>query len=80
MAAETWSSVKKFELQVKKTTHTEKGYELSLIENLLNCYLAGFRALKEFKEGAISQLELAWLLLVVRSFNSFRCAYVTCPQ
>jgi len=41
----------------------------------LNGYLAGFRAMEEFKTGEMPQLELAWLLLVVRSFYSLRCAY-----
>lgn len=75
MTAETWSSVEAFESQVRQTTHNEKRCELGVVENLLKCYLAGFRALKELKFGEISNLELAWLLLVVRSFNSLRCAY-----
>ena len=75
MAKETGPSLEQVELQVKKTTHNRKRHELALIENLLNCYLGAFRALKGFKIGEITQLELAWILLVVRSFNSLRCGY-----
>jgi hypothetical protein len=75
MAAETWPNPEQLELQVKKTTITNKRAELNLIKNLLNSYLAGFRVLHEFKTGEASRLELAWLLLVVRGFNSLRCAY-----
>ncbi len=75
MAKENGPSLEQGELQVKETTQNRKRHELALIENLLNCYLGGFRALKEFKIGAISRLELAWLLLVVRGFNSLRCGY-----
>ncbi len=79
MAKETWPSLEpsleQFELQVRKTTRNEKRHELGLIENLFNRYLSGFRALNSFKAGEYSQLKLAWLLLVVRSFKSLRCAY-----
>ena len=75
MAKETGPSLEQGELQVKKTTHNRKRYELGLIENLLNRYLAGFRAFKEFKIGEISQLEIVWLVFIVRIFNSLRCAY-----
>lgn len=75
MVAETWSSLEKSELEVKNTTIADKKAELDIIENLLNRYLAGFRALHEFKTGEVQRLELAWLLLVVRGFNSLRCAY-----
>jgi len=74
MGKETWPSLEQGELQVKKITRAEKGYELNLVEQLLNCYLAGFRALSK-KTGRISALVLAQLLLVVRSFTSLRCAY-----
>ena len=75
MTAETWPSLEEIELQVKDTTITNKRYELTLIGNLLNRYLAGFRVLHEFKTGDVRRLEFAWLLLVVRGFNSLRCAY-----
>jgi hypothetical protein len=75
MAVETWPSLEKFESQVKKSTTTNKRAELNLIENLLNLYLRGFRVSHEFKTGEIKRIELAWLLLVVRSFNSLHCAY-----
>ncbi len=75
MAVETWPSPEQLELQVKNTTITNKKAELNLIKNLLNSYLAGFRVLPEFKTGEVPRLELAWLLLVVRGFNSLRCAY-----
>lgn len=74
--AENRASFEESELWLKKTTYSEKGYEIRLIENLLNCYTAGFRTLKEFKTtGEISPLEIAWLLLVAQSFYSLRCAY-----
>ena len=75
MVVETWPSLEEFELKVKNTTITDKKAELDIIENLLNQYLAGFRVLHEFKTGEVRRLELAWLLLVVRGFNSLRCAY-----
>jgi len=75
MVGETWSSLEEFELQVKNTTIANKKAELNIIENLLNLYLAGFRVLHEFKTGEVQRLELAWLLLIVRGFNSLRCAY-----
>jgi len=75
MVKETWPSLEEFEIKVKKTTIANKKAELDTIENLLNQYLAGFRLLHEFKTGEIQRLELAWLLLVVRGFNSLRCAY-----
>jgi hypothetical protein len=75
MVEETWPSLEELELKVKNTTITYKKAELAIIENLLNQYLAGFRVLREFKAGEIQRLELAWLLLVVRGFNSLRCAY-----
>ena len=75
MVKETWPSLEEFEIKVKKTTIANKKAELDTIENLLNQYLAGFRLLHEFKTGEVQRLELAWLLLVVRGFNSLRCAY-----
>jgi len=75
MVAETWPSLEELELKVKNSTITDKKAELDIIENLLNQYLAGFRVLHEFKTGEVRRLELAWLLLVVRGFNSLRCAY-----
>lgn len=75
MVKEAWPSLEGFEITVRKTTIAGKKAELDTIENLLNQYLAGFRALHEFKIGKVQRLELAWLLLVVRAFNSLRCAY-----
>jgi len=75
VVGETWPSLEEFELQVKNTTIANKKAELNIIENLLNLYLAGFRVLHEFKTGEVQRLELAWLLLIVRGFNSLRCAY-----
>lgn len=75
MVKENWSSLVEFETNVKKTTSASKKAELDTVENLLNQYLAGFRLLHEFKTGKVQRLELAWLLLVVRGFNSLRCAY-----
>jgi len=75
MEIETLPSLEGLELQVRKTTIAEKKAELNLIKNLLNLYLAGFRVLPDFKTGEVQRLELAWLLLVVRGFNSLRCAY-----
>ena len=75
MVKETWPSLEEFEIKVKETTIANNKAELDLIENLLNQYLAGFRLLHEFKTGEAQRLELAWLVLVVRGFNSLRCAY-----
>lgn len=75
MVGQTWSSLEEIELKVKSTTITHKNAELKIIENLFNQYLSGFRVLHEFKNGGVHKLELAWLLLVVRGFNSLRCAY-----
>lgn len=75
MTEEKLPSLESIEVKVKDHTKTKKRHELSLVENLLNCYLAGFRVLHEFKTGEVSRLELAWLLLLVRSFSSLRCAY-----
>ncbi len=75
MVGETWPSLGEFEIRVKKTTIANKKAELDAVENILNQYLAGFRGLHQFKTGEVQRLELAWLLLVVRAFDSLRCAY-----
>ncbi len=75
MENQAYPSLEKIESDVKITTLELKKTELNIIENLLNKYLYGFRLMREFKIGEISRLELSWLLLVIRAFNSLRCSY-----
>ncbi len=75
MGEETRPHLEQVEQQIKETSRNNKGYELGLIKNLLYYYLGGFRALTEFRTGKISRQELVWLCLVVRGFNSYRCAH-----
>ncbi len=75
MSTETRTSIEEFEAQVKATTIAKHEEEISLIENLLNQYLAGFRKIDKFTPSKDNKLEYAWLLLTTRSFNSLRCAF-----
>ncbi len=75
MVSEVWPSLEEFEAQVKATTIAKHKEEISLVEKLLNHYLAGFRKINKFTPSEDNKLEHAWLLLTTRSFNSLRCAF-----
>lgn len=75
MAPEAWPSLEEVEAQVKATTLDQHKEEIKLVENFLNCYLAGFNKMDRFTPTEDNDLKFAWLLLTIRSFNSLRCAY-----
>ena len=63
-----------FESQVKKVTRDSHQKEIELITNILNMYINGFNSINSFTYTQDNEKETAWLLLVVRSFHSMRCA------
>ncbi len=63
------------EAQTKATTIAKHREELSLIQKMLDHYLAGFNRIGTFTISDNNKLEYVWLLLITRSFNSLRCAF-----
>jgi len=76
MTAQTWPSWLELEAEVKSQTTSRHTEELAIIENLLDVFWAGFVGMSSFADpGQGSRLDVAWMLLAVRSFDSLACAY-----
>lgn len=75
MSADTRASLGKIDLEIKQLTSFNKKAELEMVEHLLNRYLAAFRVFHERNTGKIQRSEFALLVLLVRGFNSLRCAF-----
>ena len=76
MTAQTWPSWLESEAEVKSQTTSRHKEELAIIENLLDVFWAGFSGISSsagLRQG--NQLDVAWTLLAVRSFDSLACAY-----
>lgn len=67
-------SLEDLEAQIKEITSNKHQKELGLINDILNMYIDGFKSIKPFKYTKENVVETTWLLLLVRSFHSMRCA------
>jgi hypothetical protein len=63
------------EEHVRQETCNREEEILTVIEQLLNLHLAGFRQLDGFKRIDDNKREQVWLFLTSRAFNSLRWAY-----
>ena len=50
--------------------------ELQLVSSLVECILRGFLTMGTFTKSPSNRLQLGWLLLATRSFNSLRSAWL----
>jgi len=80
MRTELDNSLEEREAKANKLTSEQHNVELKLAEDLLTCYLRGFKFLGSFTRTEDNDLQYAWLLLTTRSFNSLRSAYVLLQQ
>ena len=62
------------EERVRSQIAAAHAVDLRVVDDLLICMLRGFLTLGAFATTRENRLELAWLLLTTRSFNSLRCA------
>ncbi len=74
MPLDGWQGLQRMESDCSTWTRTEHARELDIIARLLDAYLAGLEDLGHFTISEDNELQLAWLLLAARGFNSMRCA------
>ena len=63
------------EKETRIQTFRQESEVLTILQRLLNQYLAGFRELGEFKKTTENKREQVWLFLTTRAHTSLRCAY-----
>ena len=62
------------ERAVKRTSGREHPNEFNLMVNLCNVYITGFNLIGSFTLNEDTEVEHAWLMLLLRSHHSMRCA------
>jgi hypothetical protein len=68
-------SLEELEEQTKTQTRRQEGKILTIIEGLLNRYSVCFEQIGQFQRTNDNTVELVWLFLTIRAFNSMRWAY-----
>lgn len=76
MEFKQWQGLNIKESGVTKEIYSSRTSELGLIKRLLNSYLSGLEVVDHIVYSQENELYYAWLLLVIRSFNLMRSAYI----
>ena len=69
------ASLQEMETEIRSSTIAKHREVVDCIENILDAYLNRFGRLGSFVTGDANRMELVWLFLSSRAFNSLRKAY-----